>query len=130
MRRGFTSKPANRLARVALAYLLALQAVLGAWAGAGLASPSAPFDPALTLCRTQANDAQHPGSDAPALPPHCVLMCLSGACGAGDPPAAVVTKAELLPPAQAPTSLKAVRELFRAATPLVRLSARGPPKVA
>jgi hypothetical protein len=129
MRRGtpLKSRLESRLARAALAYLLALQAVLGAWAGQATASTS--IDPALTLCRTTpSGDAQQTGGDA-APGAHCAAMCLSGACGAGDPPASVSTEAEFANVRAAAIAIRFGRDRLAAAEFHVTLHARGPPSI-
>jgi heme A synthase len=125
MRRGTPLK--TRLARAALAYLLALQAVLGAWAVHAAASSS--IDPALTLCRTTpGGGAQQSGDDAvPAA--HCVAMCLSGACGVGDPPAAVGAEADFASFRTAAISIRFGRDRLPAGELHVTLNARGPPSI-
>lgn len=125
MRRGTPLK--SRLARAALAYLLALQAVLGAWAGQAAASTS--IDPALTLCRTTpSGGAQQSGDDA-APRAHCVAMCLSGACGAGDPPASVSTETKFASFRTAAISIRFGRDRLPATEFHVALNARGPPSI-
>ena len=125
MRRGTPLK--SRLATIALAYLLALQAVLGVWvAHAAAADPS----PTLSLCRTTANaDAQPSGDDA-ARRPHCVTMCLSGACGAGDPPAIASTELQLPFLRTQAASIPHGCDRLRATELRVPLHARGPPSIA
>jgi hypothetical protein len=124
MRRGTPLR--SRLATIALAYLLALQAVLGAWAAHTAAAASA-ADPTLTLCRTTASgDAQQSDDDA-AGGAHCVAMCLSGACGAGDPPAAASTELEFpIQPTWA-VSISVGRDRLHAAEFHLPRNARGPP---
>lgn len=79
-----------KLLRVLLAYVLALQALLGAWAGVAQAgSPN--FDPALSLCRTAISGDSQPVDGSHSLPAHCGVMCLSAGCGTAEPPAALVT---------------------------------------
>jgi hypothetical protein len=125
MRRGTPFK--SRLARAALAYLLALQAVLGAWAGHAAASTS--IDPALTLCRTTpSGDAQQSDRDA-APAAHCVAMCLTGACAAGDPPASVSTEAEFASVRTAAISIRFGRDHLHPGEFHVALNARGPPSI-
>jgi hypothetical protein len=79
--------------RLLLAYLLALQALLGAWSSVAQASS---FDPALSLCRSMAQgsgaqDQSEPAGGTPERSSHCQLMCLSGGCGSPQPPVAIVS---------------------------------------
>lgn len=76
------------LTRIALAYVIALQALLGSWAGSAVAAYSLSFDPSLVLCRATGGDAQSP-VHGDGMNQHCAMMCLSGGCAAGGPPAAV-----------------------------------------
>jgi heme A synthase len=125
MRRG-TLK--SRLARIALAYVLALQGVLGAWA-VHTAAASTPTDPSLTLCRIIANADTQPSSDDAARGLHCVAMCLSGACSAGDPPATVSTEAEFSGARTTAISILFGRDHLRPTELLVPPNARGPPSI-
>ena len=127
MRRGSNSK----FIRLALAYVLAMQALLGAWAGHAAAANSLSLDPSLSLCRTAATaDArQSDDNGAPAAPPHCAAMCVSGSCGAGNPPAAVSVATEFSPPRMAYASIPDVRDTFPSAAPGHGLNARGPPSI-
>ena len=125
MRRG-TLK--SRLGRIALAYLLALQAVLGAWA-VHTAAASTLVDPSLTLCRIIANSDTQPSGDDTALGPHCVAMCLSGACGAGDPPATVRSEAEFAGSRTTAISVLFGRDHSRPTELHVAPNARGPPSI-
>src|SRR5262245_34291884 len=79
--------------RLFLAYALALQALLGAWAGA-LPAAAAAIDPSSSLCRSDASASQTGDHTAPG---HCVVMCLSGACASGEPPASIVVATEYAP---------------------------------
>jgi hypothetical protein len=127
MRRG--TPFALKLARIALAYALALQTLLGAFAGLAVAANSGSIDPALTLCRTVADgEAQQPG-DGNAPVTHCALMCLSGACAAGDPPAAASATMEFPPLRAAFASVPATDN--HCSSPGLRsgLNARGPPSI-
>jgi hypothetical protein len=118
-----------RLARAALAYLLALQAVLGVWAAHPAAATSLSIDLSVTLCRTTASgDAQQSGDDA-APRAHCVAMCLSGACGAGDPPGAVATHVEFTAVRATAISILFGRDRLHATKRHVALNARGPPPI-
>lgn len=120
----------SSLGRVALAYLVALQALLGAFAGHAAAATPRGFDPSLVLCRTAASDPQNQGSDRDgAVPPHCVVMCLSGACAAGDPPATVKDEADFQPPRGRATSLAAFADADIAALLPPAVNARGPPSI-
>lgn len=85
MRRATSLK--TRIGRLALAYALALQALLGAWASTAVAAGHR-FNPAPSLCRTLAAGETPTGDAGGAERIHCVLMCLSGACGGVGPPAA------------------------------------------
>ena len=112
-----------KLARLAIAYALALQALLGVWAG--VASAHA-IDPSQSLCRTlAAGDAQQ--SDE-AAPTHCLVMCLSGGCAAGDAPVLVSVATEYAAP-RAAVSTRDDRQTVRSPEPLSALSARGPPPI-
>lgn len=125
MRRGAKSK----FIRLALAYALAMQALLGAWVGHAAAANSQSLDPSLSLCRTlAAGETQQSGDDG-AAGPHCAVMCLSGACGAGDPPAAASVAAEFSPPRIAYASIPNVRDPFPSAALGHGLNARGPPPI-
>lgn len=114
--------------RVLLAYVLALQALLGAWAGVAQAG-SLSFDPALSLCRTASIADSQPVDGSDSRPAHCAVMCLSGGCGSAEPPAAAVAVFEY------PLTLAETQQAYRLA-PVVRvsvsshgLSARGPPSL-
>jgi hypothetical protein len=125
-RRSLTS----RLARVALAYLLALQALLGAWAGHAAAAAPDGFDSSLTLCRTAAaGDTQKSDRDA-VLPQHCAVMCLSGACASGDPPPIGSAEAEFLPLRTRAVAISAVPAVAGGTLPNSGVNARGPPSIA
>jgi len=119
----------SRLGRVALAYLLALQALLGAWVGHAGASTLDAIDPSLTLCRTATAGETQKSDGEKGSPAHCVVMCLSGACGAGDPPATVAVAAELLPWRAGAISIRAVADSVAAAAQHIALNARGPPSI-
>jgi hypothetical protein len=125
MRRGAKS----RLMRLALAYLLAMQALLGAWAGHAAAANSRSLDSSLSLCRTLAAGEMPQSVDDGAPRPHCAAMCLTGACAAGDPPAAVRVAFEFSPPRIAYVSTSDVRDTFPSAAPGRGLNARGPPSI-
>jgi hypothetical protein len=125
MRRG-TLK--SRLGRTALAYLLALQAVLGAWA-VHTAAASTSVDPSPTLCRIIANTDTQPSGDDAARGPHCVAMCLSGACSAGDPPASLRTEAEFSAGRTTAISVLFGRDHSRPTELHVPPNARGPPSI-
>jgi hypothetical protein len=126
MRRGTGLR--SRIARIALAYLLALQAVLGAWAVHSAAAASA-ADPSLTLCRiSPGGDAQQSDNGA-ARGAHCVAMCLSGACGGGDRPAAASTELELPILHTTAVTLQHGRDPLHAAEFHIPLHARGPPSI-
>jgi hypothetical protein len=127
MRRG--TSLTSRLARIALAYALALQALLGAFAGVAAAPGSGGLDPALSLCRTIINGEQHPGKDRDGPLTHCAVMCLSGACAAGDPPTSASAAIEF--PSLRVASLVWVAIDHQGATPALRFgpNARGPPTI-
>jgi hypothetical protein len=129
MRRGTPLK--SRLATIALAYLLALQAVLGVWV-AHTAAAASVADPSLTpsLCRTTTNADAQPSDDDAARDPHCVTMCLSGACGAGDPPAVASTELQLPFLRTQAASIQPGRDRLNTAEHHVPLHARGPPSIA
>jgi hypothetical protein len=123
------SRLTSRLGNVALAYVLALQTLLGAWAGhAGVSTPGA-IDPSLTLCRTASAGETQKSDGEKGSPAHCVVMCLSGGCGAGDPPATVAVAAELLPLRTGAISIRAVADSVAAAAQHIALNARGPPSI-
>lgn len=115
----------SRLARLAIAYAIALQGLLGAWGGIGTAH-SVQRDASLSLCRTLAADDAQP-SDGTA-PIHCVVMCLSGACGAADPPVLASVTTEYAP-RQITVFLSDDRETVQSIAPFSALSARGPPAI-
>jgi hypothetical protein len=56
-------------------------------------------------------------------------MCLSGACGAGDPPASVSTEAEFANVRAAAISIRFSCDHLPAAEFHVTLNARGPPSI-
>jgi hypothetical protein len=125
MRRGITLK--SRLTRIALAYALALQALLGAWAG--LAHAGASFDPSLSLCRTIGTGEAERSGD-PATPgSHCAAMCLSGACAAGDPPVVVSVVAEFSAPRLPFIGDTYLVDVVSGAVQSRGLTARGPPSI-
>lgn len=125
MRRGANSK----FIRLALAYVLAMQALLGVWAGHAAAANSQLLDPSISLCRTAAAvDAQR-SDDSRAPASHCAAMCLSGSCGAGNPPVAVSVATEFAPPHLAYASIPHVRDTFPFGAPGHGLNARGPPSI-
>lgn len=115
--------------RLVLAYVLALQTLLGVWAGAAQASGSPSFGSALSLCRTMALGEAEPADGQPGLPGHCAVMCLSGACGSAEPPATVILAADF-PPSPlklAPTFALSWPHLSSIADS--GLYARGPPSI-
>lgn len=118
-----------KLARIALAYALALQALLGAFAGLAVAANSRGIDPALSLCRTVIDGGAQRSGNGEAPVTHCALMCLSGACAAGDPPAAASASVEFPPLRAAFLSVPATDD--HCSPPSLRsgLSARGPPSI-
>jgi hypothetical protein len=122
--------PTFRLAHVALAYVVALQALLGVWASHAAAAESNGFDPSLTLCRTAATgEAQKSDRDA-ALPQHCAVMCLSGACASADPPVVGSAEVEFLPLRTRAVAIPAIRDAAGGTLPHLGVSARGPPSIA
>ena len=127
MRRPLTVK----LARIALAYVLALQALLGALAGSAAAAIPLSIDPALSLCRTIVDGGTQPSGDGDRDSPvtHCALMCLSSACAAGDPPAAAGASVEFPPRRAASVSRPATDDHCRPPGLPVGLNARGPPSI-
>jgi hypothetical protein len=125
-RRSLTSN----LGRVALAYLLALQTLLGAWVGHATAATSNAFDPSLTLCRTAgAGETQKSDRDG-IVPAHCAVMCLSAACGGSAPPALVSAEVEFLPQRVHAVSLPAAADAVGGKLLHRGLNARGPPSIA
>lgn len=127
MRRAMSLK--TTMIRLALAYALALQALLGTWAGASAAADQG-FDPARSLCRTlAAGDTQH--DDSSAIPgPHCALMCLSAACGAAGPPATFSVGIEFALLRLAGIIVVAVLDGRPASALGGLINARGPPQIA
>lgn len=124
-RRSLTSS----LARAALAYLVALQALLGAWAGHAMAAGPNAFDPLLTLCRTAAaGETQQSDRDA-VVPAHCAVMCLSGACADGSAPAVIGTAMAFLP-LQGGSIALTTADVIGGAALLSGAYARGPPSIA
>ena len=120
----------SSLGRIALAYLLALQALLGAFAGHAVAAIPNGFDPSLVLCRTAAAEPQNQGSDHDGVaPPHCVVMCLSGVCAAGDPPATISAEVKFQPLRGRATSLPAFADADVTALLQPAAHARGPPSI-
>ena len=120
----------SSLGRIALAYLLALQALLSAFAGHAAAATPNGFDPSLVLCRTAAGESQNQGSDRDGtVPPHCVVMCLSGVCAAGDPPATIGAEVKFQPLRGRATSLPAFADADVAALLQPAVHARGPPSI-
>jgi hypothetical protein len=114
----------SRLARLAVAYAIALQGLLGAWGGVGPAH-SVERDAMRSLCRTLAAD------DAPSdqtTPVHCVVMCLSGACSTGAPPAPATVTTEYAPRYVA-AFFADEREAISSIAPRSVLGARGPPTI-
>jgi hypothetical protein len=116
-----------KLTRIALAYAIALQALLGVFAGPGAAAGS--FDPALSLCRTAAGGEAQPSDDHSGPATHCAAMCLSGACAAGEPPLAASASVEFPQPPAVFVSILAVDDRFALASPGSGLNARGPPSI-
>lgn len=129
MRRGTPLRA--KLSRISLAYVLALQALLGVWAGhAGAAASPTSLDPALALCRTLANGTAPQSGDETAPAAHCAVMCLSGVCGAGDPPATLAIAVDFPPPRIATVSMSSTRHPLAVLAPGRGLNARGPPQIA
>jgi hypothetical protein len=120
----------SRLARVALAYVVALQALLGVWAGHAAAAESNGFDPSLTLCRTAATGETQKSDRDSALPQHCAVMCLSGACASADPPVVASAEVEFLPLRTRAVAIPVVRDAAGGTLPHLGVSARGPPSIA
>lgn len=120
----------SRLARVALAYLLALQALLGVWVGHAAAAEPNGFDPSLTLCRTTVGGETQKSDRDGALPQHCAVMCLSGACASADPPVVVSAEIEFLPLRTRVAAIPVVRDAAGGTLPHLGVSARGPPSIA
>ena len=123
------SRPLS-LARIALAYLVALQALLGAWAGHAAAAATDAFDPSLVLCRTASGEPQNQDTDRNgAVPLHCVVMCLSGVCAGGDPPAMVGAAVEFQPLHGRTIFFAPVTDADVTPLPHAGVNARGPPQV-
>jgi hypothetical protein len=127
MRRGISLKA--RLARIALAYAVALQALLGVFAGLAVAGESRSFDPSLSLCRTSAGGESQQSGDHENPGPHCAAMCLSGACAGGDPPAAASVAIEFLALRTVSVSVGAVDDCCLPRVLRFGLNARGPPSI-
>jgi hypothetical protein len=123
MRRGVSLK--SRLARLAVAYAIALQGLLGAWSGVASAH-SVERDASLSLCRTLAAGDAAPSDGA--APNHCVVMCLSGACGGSNPPMPMSVATEYAAPQIAVLSGDD-HQTTRSIAPFSALSARGPPTI-
>jgi hypothetical protein len=123
MRRGGSFK--SRLAALAFAYAIALQALLGAWAGIASAH-SIEADASRSLCRTLATGEAQPTDDA--APVHCAVMCLSGVCAGGDPPASVSVAIDYAP-LRIASPFSDDRQTIRANAPFSARSARGPPTI-
>ena len=122
------SRPLS-LARIALAYLVALQALLGAWVGHAAAATDA-FDPSLVLCRTASGEPQNQDTDRKgAVPLHCVVMCLNGACAGGDPPAMAGAAVEFQPLHGRTIFFVSVADADVTSPPYAGVNARGPPQV-
>lgn len=115
----------SRLAKLAIAYAIALQGLLGAWGGIG-AAHSAERDASLSLCRTLAAGTAQPADET--APVHCVVMCLSGACVANDAPAPASVATEYAP-SRIAILLGDDRETLLPIVTLSALSARGPPAI-
>jgi hypothetical protein len=128
MRRG--TSLTSKLARIALAYALALQALLGAFAGVAAAAGSDGFDPALSLCRTIVNDERQPSTDHDGPVAHCAVMCLTGVCAAGDPPVSASSAIEF-PPFLVASLVRFAMDNQDASPALFHgPNARGPPSIA
>jgi hypothetical protein len=115
----------SRLARLAVAYAIALQGLLAAWGGVASAH-SIERDAALSLCRTLAADDGQPSDES--KPIHCVVMCLSGACSGGSSPPPTSAAIEYSP-RQVVVFHADHRETTRTIAPLSSFSARGPPTI-
>ena len=115
----------SRLARLAIAYAIALQGLLAAWGGVASAH-SVERDAALSLCRTLAADDAQPSDEN--TPIHCVVMCLSGACIAGSSPTPTSAVIEYTPRQIAVLHADDCATP-RAIAPFSALSARGPPPI-
>jgi hypothetical protein len=127
MRRRISLKA--KLVRIALAYALALQALLGVFAGLAVAGESRSFDPSLSLCRTSASEEPQQSDDHAIPSLHCAVMCLSGACTGGDPPAAAGTALEFPLVRAARFSVAAVDDCCLSRVLRFGLNARGPPSI-
>jgi len=121
-------RPSKRLlssfSKAVLAYLVALQALLGVWA-APFATAS--FDPSLTLCRTLADGEKKSGDTG--TPSHCVAMCVSGVCSSDAPTLASATME--FSPADATSIVRMAAEDGPSSRTLPgsSLGARGPPSI-
>ncbi|MDQ8728833.1 hypothetical protein [Bradyrhizobium sp. LHD-71] len=113
-----------------LAYALALQALLGAWVGQAAAASSASLDPAAALCRTLAGDDTPQSGDEHAPAAHCALMCLTGVCAAGDPPATLAMSIDFPAGGIVLGSMPDIGRLLATLAPGGGLNARGPPQIA
>lgn len=120
----------SRLARIAVAYVLALQALLGVWAGHAAAAEPNAFDPSLTLCRTTAAGETSNSDRDGALPQHCAVMCLSGACASADPPVVASVMVEFQPLRSRAAAIPVVHDATAGTLLHLGVSARGPPSIA
>jgi hypothetical protein len=107
-----------------------LQALLGAFAGVAAAAGSSGFDPALSLCRTIVNDEQRPSGDHDGPITHCAVMCLTGVCAAGDPPASASAAIEFPPLLVSSLVWVAIDDQYASPALFHGLNARGPPSIA
>jgi hypothetical protein len=123
MRRGVSLK--SKLARLAVAYAIGLQGLLGAWGGFASAH-SVERDASLSLCRTLAAGDIQPSDET--APVHCVVMCLGGACNTTAPPTPAIVTTEYAP-RQIAVVLAKDQETVRPIAPIFAHSARGPPTV-
>jgi hypothetical protein len=114
-----------KLTRIVIAYAIALQALLGVFAGPAVGS----FDPALSLCRTVADGEAQPSDDHSGPATHCAAMCLSGACTGGAPPLAASISVEFPQRRAVSVSVLTVDDRFALASPGSGLNARGPPSI-
>lgn len=117
------------LARIALAYAIALQALLAAFVGPLAAAGSGSFDPSLVLCRTISTGDVQPAEDRSRSGGHCTAMCLTGVCAASDPPATASVQVEFPPRLAAAVSIAAAGDRPLPATLAPGLRARGPPSI-
>ena len=114
------------LTRITLAYLVALQTLLGSFGGSAVAGNSLVLDPSVALCRAAGGDMQ-PLDQGDGAKPHCAVMCLSGGCAAGGSTPAVSASVEF--PVSLVVSVSPAGDRLSPVTLTCGLYARGPPLI-